>query len=472
VPGRSRGAAGEAHLPSAGAPPATPEAPRPAAGPNRPPEPAEPPLPRRPSNRFVAGVLLGIMAIVAALAILFAWDPVRIRQHDIVKPKAQALSVPLILRFGLGVYILLLVYTVVRGVRRRLAKNRGEPAAPVTQMAWRFAFPALALAGLILIVLVVQTTPKTRPPLEPEPAGRLVRTAAPTELAGLAYLPADTELAVAVDVAGLVRQIPGNQSEDKLALVAEWLGADRVEKITGFRLTDLDHIVLGLSRDPDGPQYTLVVETVKPYDGAAFRRTLRPARTEPHGGKLVYRIRQANQPDALLWCAEPRMLVLVSGPTSRAAPPSLIGIPARARTGRERLPGTLRRILRARPLDADTRTWAAGRLSDRTVAEFLPGGLPLLDRGTALTKRLRTFRAEFRLEPVAILTADFQTADHAAAKELEKSFGQVQQLLSGLHEKEMRVSVRRDPKEDWVTLQIKAPRRVVLELLSGSNKRK
>src|SRR5689334_18775416 len=51
------------------------------------PSPREPvPPPHRLSNRFIAGVIVGVMAIVALLSVVFVWDPDLIRRGDFFLP--------------------------------------------------------------------------------------------------------------------------------------------------------------------------------------------------------------------------------------------------------------------------------------------------------------------------------------------------------------------------------------------------
>jgi hypothetical protein len=432
---------------------------------------AEPPVPHRLSNRFIAGVMLGIMAILAVVALLLVWDPVSIRRHDLKIPKPQSLSVPLVLRIGLGVYILVLVYTGVRAVRRRLAKGTDEGTGPVSRTAWRFTFPALVLAGLVLIVVVVQTTPKTRPALERERPVKPVRTVAATEWAALGYLPADTTVALAVDIAELARQIPEKQREEKLTSSAELLGINRLMKATGLAVADIEQFVLGVSGGPGGPKYTLVAETGKPYDQAALRRKLSPVQIVEHEGRPVYFVRRQKVPKALVWCAGPRTLVAVSQ-RGNAPPLDLAALPRRARTGTARLPKILHDILDHRPLTPDTPVWAAGRIKGAGVVEALRAELPFFHPAMVLGKRVQVFRADFQLDPGATLTADFQGVDHRAAKDLENALKPVENTFRNLGLKGVRVSVHRDPKDNWVVLQAKAPRDVVLGLLGGEDKAK
>jgi hypothetical protein len=422
-------------------------------------------VPRRPSNRFVAAVMLGLMAAVAVLALLFAWDPVRIRQHDLKIPKPQSLSVPLVLRFGLGVYLLVLVYTTVRGIRQRLARSRGKDSRPAGRMAWRFAFPALALAGLVLIILVVQTTPKSRPALKPDAARKPSRSVPPAELAGLGYLPADTELALAVDVAGLLREVPAKERPERAALAAGLLGLDRVERATGLALAHLDHVVLGLSGGAGGVKFTLVAQTVKPYDPTALRRALQTRRTADHGKGPVYAVHWPNLPEALVWCAGPRTLVAVS--RRGAAVPDPADLPRGPRAAAERLPPAVRAVLRQRPLGPGTTAWAAGRLSDPDVAGAVRAELSFLDPGARLAKDIRAVRASVRLDPAATLTVDVEATGPRAARELQKGLAQVDKVFQGLGLKGVRVTVSRAPKDGWVILQVSAPRTLVLGTPGG-----
>jgi hypothetical protein len=155
-----------------------------------------------------------------------------------------------------------------------------------------------------------------------------------------------------------------------------------------------------------------------------------------------------------------------------AAPLDLAALPRQARTGAARLPKILHDILDQRPLSPDTSVWAAGRLKGADVVEALRAELPFFHPALVLGKRVLVFRVDFQLDPDATLTADFQGVDRRAAKDLENALKPVEHTFRNLGLKGVRVSVHGDPKDNWVVLQAKAPREVVLGLLGGEDKAK
>src|SRR5262249_49339129 len=77
-------------------------------------EPAQPLAPRPPfSNAKIAALVVAVMLVMALLGGAYAWRTVLVRRgFDLHLPKTQALSVPIIARVALGVYVLVLVVAV------------------------------------------------------------------------------------------------------------------------------------------------------------------------------------------------------------------------------------------------------------------------------------------------------------------------------------------------------------------------
>src|SRR5437867_2341571 len=69
-------------------------------------EPLVPPAPRLPvSNGVIALVLLGVMAVMALVGALYAWNTVLVRrEYDAHLPRPSVIDIPLIARIALGVY--------------------------------------------------------------------------------------------------------------------------------------------------------------------------------------------------------------------------------------------------------------------------------------------------------------------------------------------------------------------------------
>src|SRR5262245_46088750 len=127
-----------------------------------------PPAVRARSNRRVAAYFLAGMAVVALAVLIYALLTQGIRRdNDEDLPQPQAVVVPFVVRFGLGVYVIAIVYLVVGNLSRRGEISQPEPQT----LAGGFSVPAIAFIGLVLVVLVIRTTPEIPlPPDRPPPA--------------------------------------------------------------------------------------------------------------------------------------------------------------------------------------------------------------------------------------------------------------------------------------------------------------
>jgi hypothetical protein len=159
-----------------------------------------PPPPARWSNRAVAGVIVGIMAVLATVALLYALETVSVRRgHDVMKPpRSEFIQVPLLLRVALGVYLFILAFVISRSYFQQ-QRTPGRPR--------RFLVPvALTAVGAVLVVLLLQ--PRRNP--EPEPVELIpVRPVPPAELSGLGYLPDNVNFIAGIHVAEALQTATG-----------------------------------------------------------------------------------------------------------------------------------------------------------------------------------------------------------------------------------------------------------------------
>jgi hypothetical protein len=431
--------------------------------------PAEPATPaHRPSNRFIAGVIVGVMAIVALLSVVFVWDPDLIRADDIHLPRRRAISIPFLLRFALGVYIFALVYAVVRGFSRRSSKS-DSPDHERRPVSLSFTMVAVAAAiGLILVVMVIQTRPGRR--IEPEkhqPEQKLIHRKAGRELEGLGYLPENTLLVVGLHVAELMKSEYGEQ----VLTLAGQFGLDEIEKKTGLQLEACDHLVVGLSGEKNKLQLTFVLYTRQPYDQAALAKAIGSQRVGQYLKKPVYSVRWKAPPETLLWCAEPRVLVAVYRPGGVSVE-NLLTIPTPPRTGAQKLPAALQTLLKDRPISVGTPFWAAGRFRHADILQGLLGRAPFLqNKELQILALIRSFRLGLRFDREVSLIVELQGNDVTAARQLAHFLDGVHKIVLRFN-KQIVCKLSRDPEANWVLLQVKADRETTRMFLQGSNKRK
>jgi hypothetical protein len=387
----------------------------------------------------VAALILAGMALLAGLTLVYALNTESVRRgHDFHKPPPHPLTVPFIVRFALGVYVFALMYALVRGWTRR-----DTPAPPSVKTTWfsRWTIPVVALIGLLLVVLVIQTSQKPEP--EPEPTrGRLtVAATAPADLPGLAYLPVDTDMAAAVHVAEVMQTDAGKQAVALLELVAK----SDVESWTGLKTEDVDHLVIGFDGSKGFSEGTLVVRTRQPYNLAEIRKAFASRPMPQHGHKPVYSLAPRKDTNALLWCADERTLVVVFKVQGQ---PDFGAVPTKPRAGKDRLPPPLLTLFQERPLGSGNPVWLAGSSPDAGVMKQLLSALPLGPANGNVLSRLRSVRAGLRFDPVLAVNADLETQDAASAEELER-------LLRRRKGKGTALKVIHKPGDKWVSVEAK-----------------
>jgi hypothetical protein len=300
----------------------------------------------RPSNRFVAGTILGAMGLMTVVGLTFALLTVHLRrEHDTARGQAQV---------------------------------GPEPSRPRA------------------------ITP--------------VRVVPPAQLAGLSYLPPDTQVVAAVHVAEALQQEAGQ----------EWLrGNGRgetvvpfLESLLGLKLDDLDHLVFGLTFDEKLRRLTIVVQTRAPYDEATIRRKLQlsPAPVE-RLGKTLYQL----PVEGVLWCAGERTLVIAIRLDRTKAGADLDQVPLQPRPGTNQLPAELQSVLKER-MGATAQVWAAGHARDWDALLQEQANLTREDR-EALAG-LRTFVAPLVFDDTVRVSAAFACRDQAAARALGKRLDQ------------------------------------------------
>jgi hypothetical protein len=232
------------------------------------------------------------------------------RSYDVELPKTRSIDVPLIARIALGLYVAGLIAATLWGWNRR-ERAAGAPGS------WtrRLGVPGLAVVALVavgLALIAIQARP-VRPPLEldrPKPA-----PVPPAELAALGYLPDDIDAIAAVHVAEVLDEPTGRDVLRRVGLGGE--GAPDLEKWTGLKLDDLDHVVVGLKLDAEMlTRFIVVARARHPIDPQHLRDALKTTAKQEVEGRSVYPfVLQTGLPllasvGVSVWFADERTLVI------------------------------------------------------------------------------------------------------------------------------------------------------------------
>jgi hypothetical protein len=110
---------------------------------------------------------------------------------------------------------------------------------------------------------------------------------APAELAALGYLPDDTDMIVAVHVSEALDDPAGRDLLRSVGLGGK--DAPDMEKWTGLKLDDIDHLALGLKLDADLlTRFVLVAQARRPIDQQRVRDVLKADAGKEEDGRRSY----------------------------------------------------------------------------------------------------------------------------------------------------------------------------------------
>jgi hypothetical protein len=269
------------------------------------------------------------------------------------------IDIPLIARIGLGVYVLAMVLAILRGWNRREKASKGKAGLG------QYGIPALALfvlLGVGLALLAIQQRP-IRKPAPTLPSGAdAIAAVLPSQLAGLRYVPNDSQLIVGIHVAEAWRTRMGRLLLDG-SHPSGGVGLEQIESVTGVKPADIDHAVLAIKLDKEKalPRVFLIVQTIHAYDRARIRESLKAAERISDDRRAIEEIRITTwKTTASLWFADDRTLAVV-WPSD-----DITEIPATPRSGVEHLPHELRALLEEQLDPAATKApvqlWAAGHV--------------------------------------------------------------------------------------------------------------
>ena len=257
--------------------------------------------------------------------------------------------------------------------------------------------------------------PPRRSPLADLPAPAPVATA-PAALEALRWLPPDCTLIAGVQLTELRQTEEGRDLQNHLFRIGKWeISADLLERWTGLKAREIDHLVVGVRAEEPFPTPTVVVvRTVRPYDQGAVKAALG---AEPSanaaGDKTIYQGRPADggfRP--VIWFADERTLVV--GLIAR----HLEAVPDRPADGLERLPTAVREQLQS--LLPGGPVWVAGQSPDwrRTGAALLLGRV-LPEKDVDLLGHVRDFAFQLQAERPMTLAAVVRCDGEPAAEALE-----------------------------------------------------
>jgi hypothetical protein len=235
----------------------------------------------------------------------------------------------------------------------------------------------------------------------------------PAALEALRWLPAGSNVVAGVQVAELRRIDAGRDHLKHLFRIGKIdLNAGLLERWTGLKAEDVDHLVLGVKADDDLlPRTVLVVRTVHPYNADAVRTALQAERLPDAGGKTLYKCKPRDGGLApVLWCADERTLVF--GLIAK----HLETVPDKPAVGLERLPAEVRALLENR-LQSAGPAWVVGYAADwrKTAAAAF-----FTEKDSDFLAHVHGFAVQLHAEQPTTLLASVQCDNADAAQALEK----------------------------------------------------
>ncbi|HYV36255.1 MAG TPA: hypothetical protein VE988_11160 [Gemmataceae bacterium] len=305
---------------------------------------------------------------------------------------------------------------------------------------------------------------------EPSPAKTTLKPVAPELLAGLGYLPDDCNLVAGIHVAELLAtpqgakllaRAPAGEGESAPQLVE--LGLGQVEKWTGLKADAIDHVVLAIRGGVLFPHAMIVVRTLKDYDPAKVEKAQLPAKPTKHHDRDLY---QVANPPGMLYCADPRTLVLLIRPDLLPERDVEL-VTAKLRTGADGPPLSIRAMVHQR-LTVGTQLWWAGtNLKQLSVlGKPLPLPLPLAQKNAELDKLLQNVTSvvvALQLQKdEAKIVGHVECPDAATARKVAKLLEA--QKLEGLGSPTV-AGPPPDGASGWVTFQYNGSPEAVLSAL-------
>jgi hypothetical protein len=353
------------------------------------------------------------MGLVALAFLGYAWQTQQIRrEHDLQLPKGQSITIPLGIALACDVYIVALVFAILR------PQNRPGPLRLTIMLA--AISTAIVTTGLLRVHIRVSSDSN---PAEDVFVTPVARHARPAELSALGYLPADVNLIIGVQVSALMETREGQEylagaQPDKSSNLLS------IENWTGLELNDIDYVVAGLKIDNNLlPSLILVIETRRPFDAAKVHEKLRAGRWP--------------DPEAVRFPSSHTLILALNKK-------ELEHVPAKAHVGIDHLAAPLRATLQER-IAIRSQVWAAGHAEDwkKTLALTYLATLP--EENRKVLEKVQTFAVGVHVEKPATITGAFQCVDEPSAQALDE-------FLRRQHVPELS-NVKSSQKETWVSIQ-------------------
>jgi hypothetical protein len=350
-----------------------------------------------------------------------------------------------------------------------------------------FVLANMAAVVLMVLPFALATTafrrsndpkrPSLEPPPRPIPVAPASNAVAPAALAGLGYLPDDCNVVAAIHVAELAELPIGkkllnrSKADTADAEPPPWLveqGLGRVEKLTGLKALDIDHIIFGMKGGTGLSTLVLVVRTRKAYAPAAIARAQAPVVPVQYHNKDLYQFTvqvggQGPFPLAgqgLLWCGDPQTLTLLFNFALAERDKAMLT--DRPRTGTQGPPRALRPFLAERLTKGKLIWWAAAELEDpKMLAGLLPVGVKDAQLARQVQKA-RSLTVGLRLAEEAAVLGNIECPDMATAKQLIEVLEQ--QKLPGLDAPKV-ARPAADDIRPWVVFQMRGSPEKVAEAL-------
>lgn len=364
------------------------------------------------SNRAVALTLLAVMGGMAVLGLTFAQMTTALRRAQDVHPVAdQPLVVPVLARAARLIYLAALGSFLLSVTLKRVR-------SPLVRIGAGLVLAVLALIAvedtLGLFGRSVLIPPRWRQPeyTETTSTPAAVEAVAPSQLAGLGYLPADTSFLVGLHVAEALREDAGRELLANLRLGSNRFSLDQLEKRTGLDRDQIDHVVLGLKLALP-PRVTLIVRTRQPYDEAKLRTALQAERKTERKQKTLYRF-PWDQLEFTLWAADRETFIV------GLSPQDFDDVPATPAAGGEHLPAEFQPILKER-LRPGTPVWVVARAEawDRPEGQMLLTLAEVPKEERDVLAVVKTVGLWLRLDPGRTLNGAVEAADEAKAAKVD-----------------------------------------------------
>jgi hypothetical protein len=336
------------------------------------------------SNRTIAFSVLALMGLVAIVFLGFALQTEDIRrQHDRILPKSQSITIPIGVAIACNVYIIALIFAIVR------PQNRPGPMRMTILLAG--VTTVVFTAGLLRVHIRLSSDPNAAEEVVAPPVVHHVR---PIELPALGYLPADTNLIVGVHVAELMETPSGQDFLTNSGSILNW---QSLHSWTGLKLSEIGYVVAGFKLDNNLlPRLILIIETIRPIDVEKIHASLK-------AGKWP-------DPDAVRLVSSHSLILAMNKKDLQA-------IADKFPSNSDHLSSPLRNVLKER-IAPGSPVWAVGHAEnwDKTLAGTYLASLPQEER--QILRKVQTIAVGVRVDPRPVVHAAFQCTDESSANAL------------------------------------------------------